>query len=86
MTGKQLYKLRLLYGYSQREVAVKAHLSNMEISYIESGQRKLTEENEKAILEAMYLLNMEQAKKRADRQRRQAAKLAKMEGFEDGAE
>ena len=86
MTGKQIRDLRLLYGFSQRETAVKAHLSNMEISYIESGQRKLTEENEKVILEAMYLLNMEQAKKRADRQRRQAAKLAKMEGFEDGAE
>lgn len=83
MTGKQIANMRMLYGYSLRELGSKAHVSHTEIQYIEQGLRPLSIEIEEKIVNAMYQLSMEAAKKRADRQRRQAAKMAKMEERDD---
>ena len=73
MTRKQLFELRLLYGFTLRQVADKAGLSHMEIAYIEKGERTLTPEIERKIVTAMYQLNMEDAKKRHRKAKRGAA-------------
>ena len=73
MTRKQLFELRLLYGYTLRQVADKAGISHMEVQYVEQGQRTLTPELEQKIVGAMYALNMEDAKKRYRKAKKGAA-------------
>lgn len=74
MTRKQLFELRLLYGFTLRQVADKAGLSHMEIAYIEKGERTLTPEIERKIVTALYQLNMDAAKKRHRKVKKEAAK------------
>lgn len=73
MTRQQLLNMRLLYGYTLRQVADKAGISHMEVQYVEQGQRSLTPELEQKIVGAMYALNMEDAKKRYRKAKKEAA-------------
>lgn len=79
MTRQQLFHMRLLYGYTLRQVAEKAGLSHMEVQYVEQGQRTLTPEIGQRIMAAMYALNMEAAKRRARKQKREQKEAAEDE-------
>lgn len=73
MTRQQLLNMRLRYGYTLRQVADKAEVSHMEITYLEKGERSLTPELAQRIVTAMYQLNMEDAKKRHRKAKRGVA-------------
>lgn len=72
MTGKQLFKMRELYGFSMRQVAQEAGISHNLIQLVEKGERSLTDDAEGKIVSAIYRLNMKAAV-----QRGKAAKSAK---------
>lgn len=65
MTGSQIFRMRVLYGYSLRQVAQEAGISHNLIQLVEKGERSLTEDAECKILNGIYRLNMKEALMRA---------------------
>lgn len=72
MTGKQIFRMRELYGFSLRQVAQEAGISHNLIQLVEKNERSLTADVEEKIVSAIYRLNM-----KAAAQRRKAAKITK---------
>lgn len=72
MTGRQIFRMRELYGFSLRQVAQEAEISHNLIQLVEKNERTLTADVEEKIMSALYRLNMKAAV-----QRGKAAKSAK---------